>query len=262
MTIARIILLGTGTGVPDADREHTHLVWDGPGGPILVDAGGSTYQRLLQAGVDPQTLAAMVLTHSHPDHVNGLPALLFSLALAGRRGDDAAPLPVYGLAPALENARRWVDALDAEGYVAPVDWREIAAGDAIPLSTDEWTLRTTLTRHSRPCIALRWDAAAGTSFTYSCDTAPCPAVEELARGTDLLIHEATTPGPFSSHTSPRQAGEVAARAGAGRLILVHFSPRWTMSEADALAEVRAGGFQGAAEIGRDGQALFVGPAPA
>ena len=87
---------------------------------------------------------------------------------------------------------------------------------------------------------------------------PCAAVTELGRGADILIHEATTPEPSPTHSSPRQAGEVAARAGAGRLVLVHFSPRWTMPEADALAEVRAGGFAGAAEIGRDGQALTVG----
>ena len=83
-------------------------------------------------------------------------------------------------------------------------------------------------------------------------------MESLAQNADVLIHEATTPGPFASHTSPRQAGEVARRANVRRLVLVHFSPRWTMPEADALAEVRVGGFAGAAEIGQDGQTLTVG----
>jgi ribonuclease Z len=83
-------------------------------------------------------------------------------------------------------------------------------------------------------------------------------VEALARNAEVLIHEATTPGPFPSHTSPRQAGEVARRANVRRLVLVHFSPRWTLPEADALAEVRAGGFAGPAEIGRDGQVLTIG----
>jgi ribonuclease Z len=77
----------------------------------------------------------------------------------------------------------------------------------------------------------------------------------LARGARILIHEATTAGPFPSHTSPHQAGQVAARAGTERLVLVHFSPRWTMPEADALAAARAGGFAGVAEIGREFQVL-------
>lgn len=259
--MARIVLLGTGTGVPGADRENTHLVFDPgtAGGAVLVDAGGSTYQRLLRAGLDPQTLGAVVLTHTHPDHLNGLPVLLFSLYLAGRR-EEAEPLPIYGLPSTLDRVRIVLDAFDLERYVTPVDWRAVEAGDDIALPAPGWTLRTAPTLHSRPCIALRWDergvdGAPGVSLTYSCDTSPCPAVDELARGTNILIHEATTPGPFASHTSPRQAGEVAARANAKRLVLVHFSPQWTMPEADALAQVRAGGFEGAAEIGHDGQSV-------
>lgn len=257
--MARLILLGVGTGVPDADRENTHLVWDGPGGLLLVDAGGSTYQRLLRAGLDPQTLGGIVLTHSHADHINGLPVLLFSLYLAGRRTE---PIPIYGLAPTLDIVRRILDAFALEQIAAPVDWRPITAGDDIPLDpsngspTGGWRLRTAPTAHSRPCIGLRWEeTATGRALVYSCDTSPCESVEELARGAEILIHEATTPGPFASHTSPRQAGEVAARAGAKRLVLVHFSPRWTMPEAQALEEVRAGGFTGVTEIGREYQTL-------
>jgi ribonuclease Z len=105
-------------------------------------------------------------------------------------------------------------------------------------------------------VALRFEEqASGRSLVYSADTGPCPAVEELARGADVLIHEATTREPFFGHTTPRQAGEVAARAGVKRLVLVHFSPRWTMPEEKALAEVRAGGFTGSVEIGREQQVI-------
>lgn len=250
----RMILLGTGTGVPDADRENTHMVWDGPGGPLLVDAGGSTYQRLLRAGIDPQGLAGVLLTHSHPDHINGLPVLLFSIGLAGRR----APLPIYGLEPTLAMGRALCAAMELDySYVVQPDWRPIVAGDTLALA-EGWTLRTALTAHSRPCIALRIaDARDERAVVCSSDTEPCPAVAELARGAAVLIHEATTPGPSPAHTSPRQAGAVAAAAGARRLVLVHYSPRWTMPEDQALAEVRAAGFAGLAEIGRELQALDV-----
>lgn len=250
----RIALLGTGTGVPDPDRDFTHLAWVGPGGPLLVDVGGATYGRLLRAGIEPVDLVGIILTHSHCDHINGLPALLFSMYLAGRR-DPQKPLPIYGLAPTLATVQRLLEAMELDDIRAPVEWHEIEAGDSIPLDTEGWTLRTAPTRHSRPCFGLRWESAEGTAWVYSADTAPCPEVEELARGADLLIHEATTPGDFPSHTSPRQAGEVAARAGVKRLVLVHYSPRWTLPEAEALAEVRAGGFERDARIGRDGDII-------
>lgn len=255
MAMARMVLLGVGTALPDKDRDHTHMVWWGgdKANALLIDAGGSTYQRLLKARFHPPSLGGILLTHSHADHINGLPVLLFSIWLAGRRSD---PLPIYGLPETLEVARRLVDAAFLEQVAVPVEWTPVQAGDTIPLGDDRWTLHTAPTDHSRPCIALRFEeAATGRALAYSADTKPCAAVEELARGAEILIHEATTAEPFPSHTTPRQAGEVAARAGAQRLVLVHFSPQWTMPEQEALAEVRVGGFTGIAEIGREYQVL-------
>lgn len=246
--MARMILLGTGTGLPDSDRGNTHMVWDGPGGPLLIDAGGSTYERLLRAGIDPQGLAGVLITHSHCDHINGLPGLIFSMRLGGRE----TPLPIYGLEPTLAILRASIEAMQVE-YHVPLAWQPLAAGASLALP-EGWQLHTALTAHSRPCLALRFERP-GMALTYSADTEPCPAVQELAAGAGIIIHEATTPEPYASHSSPRQAGEVAAAAGARRLILVHYSPRWTMPEDDALAEIRAGGFTGQAEIGRDGQVI-------
>ncbi|MFN3374616.1 MAG: MBL fold metallo-hydrolase, partial [Chloroflexus sp.] len=130
MMNARIVLLGTGTGLPDPDRAYTHLVWDGPGGSLLVDVGGESYRRLLVAGIDPQTLQGVILTHSHSDHINGLPALLFSLRLGGR----TEPLPVYGLAPTLERARGYVLAAGLEEWADLAEWRPIAASDRLRLT--------------------------------------------------------------------------------------------------------------------------------
>jgi ribonuclease Z len=250
--MARLILLGVGTAVPDADRGHTHMVWDGPGGPLLIDAGGSTYQRLLRAGIDPLSLEGVVLTHSHADHLNDLPTLLFSLSLAGLR----QPLPIYGLEPTLRHAHTILDAFDLGDHVAPVVWIPLEAGDTIALK-DTWVLRTAPTHHSRPCLALRFETPT-TALTYSGDTAPCQEVVNLARGAAVLVHEATTPTPSEHHTTPRQAGDIAARAGVNRLILVHFSPQWTMPEPRALAEIHASGFSGSAEIGHEYQEIKIG----
>jgi ribonuclease Z len=193
----------------------------------------------------------VLLTHSHCDHINGIAGLLFSLRLAGR----TTPLPIYGLAPTLQLVRQVLAAFALDDIHPPIVWTELAAGEALALA-EGWALRTAPTAHSRPCLALRFeDLARGRALVYSADTEPCPAVAELARGAAALIHEATTPAPFAGHTSPRQAGEVAAAAQVGRLVLVHYSPRWTMPEEQALAQVRAAGYAGLAEIGREYQAI-------
>ena len=244
----RMILLGVGTGVPDQDRDNTHMVWETPDGLLLIDAGGSTFQRLLRAGLDPMQLTGIFLTHSHTDHINGLPGLLFSLRLAGfeRR------LPIYGNAPTLALVRRILEAFEFENYVTANDWVEVAGGQEVPVGSSHYRLRVADTEHSRPCLALRFeDTGTGRVLAYSADTQPCPTVAELAQGANILIHEATTPAPFPGHTSPRQAGEVALQAGAERLVLVHFSPHYTMSASDAVEAVASSGYTGEIEIGRE-----------
>ena len=83
--------LGTSGSVPSADRDTTSIVVVVPEGTALIDCGGSPIQKLRRAGVDPRTLAAVVITHIHPDHAYGLPALVRNLAVLGRQ----APLTIH-----------------------------------------------------------------------------------------------------------------------------------------------------------------------
>ena len=81
---------------------------------------------------------------------------------------------------------------------------------------------------------------------YSGDTGPCPALVELAGGADALLCEATWPHtgvwgedggpPPGVHLSGRQAGEHAAAAGVGRLLITHV-PAWFVGE-ELLAEAK------------------------
>src|SRR5262249_10619610 len=128
-TMSRMILLGVGTAVPDPDRECTHMVWDHPTGLLLIDAAGNTFGRLLQAGIDPQRLRGILLTHGHADHVYGLPILLTQLFLAGR----TEPIPIYGLSPTLDLVRALVAASAIADYMLQPEWIEIEAGQDVPL---------------------------------------------------------------------------------------------------------------------------------
>ncbi|HJV98428.1 MAG TPA: ribonuclease Z, partial [Arthrobacter sp.] len=64
------------------------------------------------------------------------------------------------------------------------------------------------------------------------DTAPCAGAEELADGADLLVAESTFSNDDAGlageyrHLTAGQAGELAASAGVGALVLTHFSSRY------------------------------------
>ena len=251
--MSRIVVLGSGTALPDRDRDNTGLLWDAPDGAVLLDCGGRAYQQLLRAGVEPSRLRAVVLTHAHPDHIYGLPAFLFHLWLARYPGT----LDVFANAPTLATGRRLVEALDLErqGHMCNVAWHEfVDEGEQQIATFDTFRLSVAPVEHSIPCHGVRIeDQRSGRVLAYSSDTQPCATVEQLARGAHTLIHEATTANPNDGHghSTPRQAGAIAARCGVERLILIHFSAEYTMPEQQALDEVRAGGFDGEAEIARD-----------
>jgi ribonuclease BN (tRNA processing enzyme) len=91
------------------------------------------------------------------------------------------------------------------------------------------------------------------SFVYSADTAPCDALVDLARGTDLLLAEASfregEDNPEGLHMTGKEAAEAAVRADAGRLVLTHIPP-WYDPKL-ALEEARPV-FDGPLELARCG----------
>ena len=70
------------------------------------------------------------------------------------------------------------------------------------------------------------------SFAYCSDTAVFESLPDMVRDVDLLYHEATFGDDCAEkaaemfHSTARQAGETALKAGAGRLVIGHFSSRY------------------------------------
>jgi ribonuclease Z len=82
------------------------------------------------------------------------------------------------------------------------------------------------------------------SYAFCSDTAYSEAVAEVVRGVDLLYHEATfaeehaEEAAISFHSTAAQAAKIAQKGRVGRLILGHFSGRYSDAK-QHLAEARA-----------------------
>ena len=91
-------------------------------------------------------------------------------------------------------------------------------------------------KHFLPNIGLRIELKTEKKvLAYSCDTEPCPAVFDLARGADILLHEAS--GSFRGHSSAAQAGDVARQAKVKDLYLIHY-PTGRYASGDLVAEAK------------------------
>lgn len=227
-------LLGTGAAVSDPGRTTTMLAFESGGQTVVVDCGGDVIQRLMASGVDPAGIEALIVTHEHPDHVAGFPLFMEKIWLLGRRH----PIPVYGIRPAIGQARRAWEAFETGGWngVPDIEWNEVRHEPGAPvLANERWRITAAPGIHGVPVIGIRVEDARGAGVAaYSCDTAKSADITELARGADILVHEATgtTQG---GHTTYLQAAEVARDAGARRMVLVHLPPGVTD---DDLAEAR------------------------
>jgi ribonuclease Z len=102
---------------------------------------------------------------------------------------------------------------------------------------------------------------AGRTVVVTGDTRPCAATIEHARGADLLVHEATFGDEEAEraietgHSTSREAAIVAREAGCRRLLLSHFSARYSRDATELEAQARAE-FPDVT-IGRDGMVVEV-----
>lgn len=243
----KVIVLGTSTALPFNAREHTYLVLECETRAFLIDCAGSPLQRLSLAGVPLEKLEGLIVTHHHPDHIYGVPALLSGLWLSGRR----RPFHIYGPTKSLGILQALVELMEWDGWPdwLPLVYHEVAMRENAPvLEIPECRIIASPVNHlMMTCLALRVEAReTGGVMVYSGDTEPCEALVRLAKGADLLIHEAT--GEEKGHSSAPQAGVTARRAQVGQLVLVHY-PR--IEDAPLMVQQAGREFAGPVEVAED-----------
>jgi ribonuclease Z len=80
----KIIPLGTSSGKPTLRRNVSALAVVGEGEWWLFECGEGTQTQMARAGISPQKLAGVFISHLHGDHFNGLPGLLSTMSLDQR----------------------------------------------------------------------------------------------------------------------------------------------------------------------------------
>jgi ribonuclease BN (tRNA processing enzyme) len=236
----RLTVLGGSGAWPTATQACSGYLIEHDGYRVLIDPGYAVLPRLL-AVMDATELDAVLVSHGHPDHCADLNPLLRARAL---RDDPAPPLPVYTPAAAL----RAVLALDRPGMLDPaIALHEFTPGDQF--TAGPFRVRTWLLPHSLPNAGLRLQAGDRT-LAYTGDTGPSPDLIPLALHAETLIAEASypreVPADLAAHlSSALQAGQTAAKAGVGRLILTHLMPG---TDAGQTREAAAEAFTGPVEV--------------
>ncbi len=246
----RLILLGTGGGPrPRKASSASAQVIVVNDTAYVVDCGDGVARQLVLAGVPLTTLRHVFITHHHSDHNADYGNLIWLAWAAGlhTRVDTWGPPPIRNMTKLFfeMNAYDINTRIADEGRVPLVPLvhvHELTEGGLV-MQDENVKVTAALVHHPpvMPSFGYRFDSA-DRSIVISGDTTPSDRLIQLARGADVLVHEALyVPGVdrlvarvpnatalkrsiLSHHTTAEDAGRVAQAAGVRMLVLSHLVP--------------------------------------
>jgi ribonuclease BN (tRNA processing enzyme) len=274
----RLILLGTGGGPPPrksvAPSSQVIVANDVA---YMVDCGDGVARQMVSAGIAPRSLRHVFITHHHSDHNADYGNLMLLAWTAGLRTrvDTWGPPPIERMTRLfLEMSATDIETRMADERLPPlaplIHAHDVTRPGLVMKDAD---MKVTAAVVSHPLVehalAYRFDAP-DRSIVISGDTTPSDNLIQLARGADVLVHEAMylpaidriaarVPGAarlkehlLASHTSAEDAGRVAQAAGVKRLVLSHLAPADDPTVSDQMwIDAAHTHFSGPVTVGKD-----------
>jgi len=212
----KLTVVGCSPAWPNAGGAHSGYLVSSDGRRLLLDCGPGVLARLRELEAWP-TVDAIIISHLHLDHCGDLVPWLWGHVLGPATGTKGPELhvPPAGLARISTFAPlgRFLEVFEVHEYA-----------DARPFSAAGLAVTPrAVTHYHEPAYGLRVEHN-GSVLAYSGDTGPTPALVELARDADIFLCEATLNEPEGEphgHLTAEEAREIAAAAGARRLLLTH-----------------------------------------
>ena len=256
LLMEKITLLGTGGAVVDGKRDNVSLVFTSGDFHLLIECGGSAAHKLAKLGILYETVADIIITHTHLDHLYGLPGFIFSLGY--RDVQRTTPLRIYCPEKAQAVIRALLDlfTLRAE-FAFPIEIHAIPYLEgAFVLENDQVVVTSTPVDHVPriPTHGIKISSrASGKSVVYSSDTGPSEHLIRLAKQADILFHEccglAGHPIPVI-HSNALQVGDIARKSAVKKLVLIHLDTILNDDPEALIAQVRQN-FQGEVVVASD-----------
>lgn len=247
-----ILFLGTAASVPSRDRAPSCIAVRGGTDMILFDCGEGSQRQLMVSPFSFMKINGVFITHLHGDHFFGLPGLLQTMGLSGRKD----PLKVCGPKGLSDAVTTMLNSCEGE-IPYPLELMDLEPGDRVCFKDHFVTCFETV--HNIPSLGYvlcendrrgKFDkkradelglrpsdysilesgkavgditpemiigpSRPGLKMVYSGDTVPCSGLKEAAGGADLLIHEATYCEPEKQLAAEHYHSTAAQAAGTAK----------------------------------------------
>lgn len=243
MSEAWILFLGTSAGFPGKGRALPSILVQYRGKYLLLDAGEGAQISLLKYGIGPSKIDAIFITHSHGDHIFGLPGLIQSMGMSSR----SKPLKI--IAP--KSVKKFVEvSMDVTGYksIFPIEVIEPCQIDidsyitVSPFKTCHGEIESF--GYMIKAYKTGKDRQIRFSLAYTGDTGPCESLFNSLTGAEVIIHDSTFDSTMKKeaneygHSTNYDAAFIARKVNAKLLILFHVSNRYNEDRVSLQKEAR------------------------
>ena len=189
-----IILTGTGSPLPDAERAGPSTLVKAGDTQILIDAGRCTVMRLAGAGTMPIFLSGVLITHLHSDHLCALNDIITTHWVMGQGN---APLNIWGPPGIQQFVDRSLAALEPDiGYRIDhhdvltrgpnVAVTEVGPGETFEINDVSITTAATMHAPVHPTVGYRLTHD-GSVAAIAGDTIPCEGLDTLCADADAYV---------------------------------------------------------------------------
>lgn len=214
------IVLGYQSPFPGAGGATPGYLLETEKSRILIDCGSGVLATLARR-MYPHELDGVIVSHLHPDHFSDIWVLQNALLIANRYQFRSHPLPVWSP----DRPSAWFGHIQANSFMdvhVIEEDKELTVGDV--------RVQFFRTDHSIPCYAMKVSNGPYT-ILYGADSGPKTDWSKAGMNQDLVILEATyleenVPKNPHGHLSAKQAGRVAEKMKAKRLLLTHLYPEY------------------------------------
>ena len=211
----RVHVVGSSGTYPGPGRPASGYLIESVRTRVWCDAGPGTFVSM---PLDTDLIAAVVVSHQHPDHCADLMAAFHAWKY---RPDPRDPVPLFAPQAVWDRLCDFLEQEPSSFEFTPV-WTgsEIAIGD-LEVEFVEMD-------HSVPTVGSRWDGNGRTLF-FTADTGPAGNWRQLAADVDVMLAEASYQGEtedkvYAHHLTAGEAGQIARQVGAGKLVVTHIPP--------------------------------------
>ena len=246
----RITILGCGSAIPTTHHNPSSQIVTIRQKLFMVDCGEGTQLQVRRAKIRFTKVGQVFISHRHGDHCLGFTGMISTFGMLGR----TAPLHIYApkdLIPILKVQQEFF--CSEVGYDIVYHHVDTTKNDVI-FEDKSLSISTIPLFHRVPCCGYLFKekptprrlemGIPPKSYAYCSDTRYDPSIASVVKGVTVLYHESTYGDDRAEyaatymHSTAADAARTALEAGAGKLILGHFSARYEKNEEVLLEQAK------------------------